>query len=143
MCSSDLGAHPGTTLDQWVFSLDESTHANWSTQFALDTVVASDPGGTGVAVDALGNVYLAGTTKHAILAAQEPMAAGRNGYLLKFDRMGARQWAHYFCGAPVDDAPAVSVDVFGVAVTGSTHDCPDAPEASGGLVDAFVVSYAP
>ncbi len=136
------GTHPGATIDQWVFTVDDSTMAHWQTQFPIGDIASGSPGGSGVAVDALGRVYLVGSTTKPIAGAQEDWYDSRNGYVVEFSSTGLRQWVHHLGVGSTADVPSAAADDSGVVavgtVTGSFLDLDGAPA---GNTDAFVISY--
>ncbi|HEX8532242.1 MAG TPA: SBBP repeat-containing protein, partial [Cytophagales bacterium] len=80
----------------------------------------------GLAVDADGNVYLAGTTwsQDNIAAGGHQSAGGGtfDAFLVKFDASGQRQWATFYGGAYGDAGNAVSTDASGnVYLAGETY----------------------
>jgi hypothetical protein len=104
--------------------------------------------GQGIAADAAGNVWVAGTTTSSNLpveAALQPTHGGRtDGFVGKLDATGAVVYLTYLGGTGDDPAFAVAADAAGnVYVTGST-DSTDFPTAFplqpllGGGDDAFV-----
>jgi hypothetical protein len=85
----------------------------------------------GVAVDAVGNAYVAGTTRasdfptvNALQPFPHPDGSGvvRDGFVAKFDPDGVLLWATYLGGDSGDEAHDIAVDAAGaVYVVGSTH----------------------
>lgn len=88
---------------------------------------ASYNGGSGIATDASGNVYLCGRTSPSTgLAAsgyQNTYGGGNyDAFLVKFNSSGSRVWATYFGGAGIDEASQCAVDPFGdVYIAGDTR----------------------
>jgi hypothetical protein len=84
-----------------------------------------------VACDAAGNVYMAGSTDSlnniaTVSSHQSSLSGGQDGYLVKFNTLGQRQWATYYGGNANDD-------VFGIAVdpSGSTYIAGQTKSTSG------------
>lgn len=79
-------------------------------------------------IDALGNIYIGGSTKStaniAIGSAHQAIYGGGayDGFLAKFDAAGSRLWGTYYGGAGIDEINAVACDVLGnVYITGNTN----------------------
>src|SRR5579863_2556057 len=90
----------------------------------------------GLAADAQGNIYLAGTTQspnfHLKAAVQNHFAGGSDVFVTKLDAAGNIVYSTYFGGSGVDVATAMTVDAQGnVYVTGITAstDFPTTPGA--------------
>lgn len=108
----------------------------------------------GIAVDANGNAYVAGTTSSndfpvtpgAYDEALGGSAGSYDGFVTKLSPDGVKLYSTYLGGSEKDTVTAIAVDAQGeVCVTGST-DSPDLPvanafqeEFAGGKSDAFVV----
>lgn len=79
-----------------------------------------------VACDPSGNVFVSGTTDSdngiAFNALHQGFRAGsKDGFLMKFDPAGVRQWGNYVGGSDGDEARDVATDAAGEAyITGST-----------------------
>ncbi len=108
--------------------------------------------GSSVSVDAVGNIYLAGSTQSTLgMAAgghQNTYGGGtRDAYHVKFNTNGLRQWATYYGGNNVDEGTSVANDGSGnVYLTGRTQST--AGIAAGGYQntggntdDAFLVKF--
>jgi len=82
--------------------------------------------GYDVAVDASGNVYLAGYTSSANAistpGSHQPVIGGsQDAFLVKFDNAGVRQWATYYGGPGNEEGRSVAVDASGdVYLAGQT-----------------------
>lgn len=107
-----------------------------------------------VAVDASGNVYIAGTTSStsgiaSLGAFQNNYGGGAtDAYLVKFDANGNRLWATYYGGSQDDRGFAVKVDASGnIYLSGSTNSAAGIAfggfqnSFNGGLSDAFLVKF--
>lgn len=147
--------HGGNTYDAFLTKFDGNGSLLWSTYY----------GGTGndycyfVNTDTQNNIYISGETNTgasgiiATAGAHQPNLAGAyDGYIVKFNAAGIRQWGTYYGGAGNEHMNACSADVSGnVYGTGST----DAAAAigviatagahqtafGGGNDDAFIVKF--
>ena len=97
----------------------------------------------GIAVDALGNIYVTGTTASVDLPtsarAQQPAAAGgEDVFVTKLSPTGALLYSTYFGTACGDQAGGIAVDGAGNAyVTGRFRDVCPLPERAGVFVAKF------
>jgi hypothetical protein len=150
------GAHQtiygGGSCDAFLVKFNSSGVMQWGTYY----------GGAGVdigyscATDATGNVYLAGDTQQEFLPASSGMttigahqsAYGggySDGFLVKFDSNGLRQWGTYYGGSLLDVSFSCATDASGnVYMSGNTQS--SAGIATSGahqttLNDAFLVSF--
>lgn len=118
-----------TTADRVCASL------TWSSQFGSSVTdeVRS------VAIDASGNVYVAGTTVGTLPG--ETTAGGQDAFVRKYSAAGVEQWTVQFGTTAVDVAEAVGFDASGnVYVAGSTAGT-FAGQSNAGSQDAFVRKY--
>ena len=117
-----------------------------------------DEGGTGITVDAIGNVYVTGYTASIFPTAfpanvgnvyQPNLSGGIDAFVVKFDPAWAMQYSTYFGGSKDDKAAAIAVDTTGaIYITGSTASTNlNTPWAFGktlgGGGDAFVAKFDP
>jgi hypothetical protein len=95
----------------------------WATYYG-GNIAANDKGiifttGESCAVDGVGNVYLAGSTTSynsiASIGHQNNIGGMVDGYLVKFNAAGVRQWATYYGGAVLDYGASCATDNFGNA----------------------------
>ena len=103
--------------------------------------------------DASSNVYLAGyTSSNSSLIAtsgthQTTLAGDDDGYLVKFDRAGTRQWATYYGGTGYDEVTGGAADASSnVYITGRSGSSTMATVGShqdtyGGSTDAYLVKF--
>jgi hypothetical protein len=98
-----------------------------------------DEEGDGIAVDASGNVYVAGYTEGGL---DGNISAGlADVFLVKYNSVGVKQWTRQLGTALNDYGEAVAVDASGnVYVAGSTEGGLDG-NISAGLADIFLVKY--
>ncbi len=94
---------------------------------------------SGVAMDASGNIYVAGTTRGALQGFSN--AGNEDSFLVKFSSSGSLQWVRQW-GTPVGDwATSVVVDGNGhVLVAGYTHGGMDG-HVNAGATDVFLVKH--
>lgn len=105
----------------------------------------------GVKVDAAGNIYMCGYTSSTgniatVGSQQSSLAAGSDGFIVKFNSAGVRQWATYYGGSSDDLLYAVSCDTSGnVYAAGRTMSSSGIASLTAhqttmfGLSDAFLV----
>lgn len=104
------------------------------------------------AVDNVGNVYLAGETESvnsiAFAGHQSTLGGDIDGFLVKFNSDGVRQWGTYYGGSAEDRAYSCSADTAGnVYLTGITYSASGIATTEGfqntlqGTADAFLVKF--
>jgi hypothetical protein len=112
-----------------------SAEGPWVRQFGTRTADEAEA----VAVDAVGNAYVAGWTSGA-LSGQEP-AGMLDAFVSSYDPSGTERWTRQFGSAESDLAHGVAVDGAGnVYVVGETRGTLPGQRSAGGR-DAFVRSY--
>src|SRR5690606_10516880 len=88
--------------DAYLVKFDNSGLRLWATYYGG----ASEDWGQSCAVDAFGNIYLAGVTESnsgiASAGHQNTLAGVYDAYLAKFDNAGVRLWATYYGGSLLD-----------------------------------------
>jgi len=120
----------------------------WATYYGGD----NEDKGKSCAVDAMGNVYIAGETYSANLASlsahQTALAGYNDAFLVKFDSDGNRIWATYYGGGYYDEGYSCAVDASGNVylagyawsdsgiATAGAHQ-----QSIGGGTDAFLVKF--
>ncbi len=144
----------GGDYDAFLVKVNSDGVEKWATYFGG----SGDEFGWGVATDASGNVYMVGQTTSAggIATAgsyQDTISVGvsnaPDAFLVKFDSLGARQWATYYGGGDRDFGFGVATDLSGnVFITGNTAslDLPASAGAyqsgnAGGTYDAFLAKF--
>ncbi|MCH7548513.1 MAG: SBBP repeat-containing protein [Candidatus Krumholzibacteriota bacterium] len=144
--SVDFGGGPLASAgseDIFVAKYDASGVHQWSQGFA----VASAGRGHGVAVDASGNVAVAGRFAGTVdFGGGNLVSAGfEDIFVAKYDASGVHQWSQRFGGTGRDVGWAVAVDAPGnVVVTGrflGTVDFGGGNLVSAGASDIFVAKY--
>ena len=123
--------------DAFVRKYDASGVELWTRQFGSPEADRA----LGVAVDAEGNVYVAGTTYGALPG--QAGAGPNDAFLRKYGAAGDEVWTRQFGSRESDSASGVAVDGEGnVYVAGWTGGVlPD--QVSAGMEDAFLRKYAP
>ncbi len=143
--------------DGFIWKFNQMGVRQWATYYggSLDEMNAD------CAVDASGNLYVCGSTASADFPTQflagaynQPALGGpRDGFVLKFNAAGVRQWATLYGGKSSDYTHAIATDLAGkVFVCGSTtsNDLPVFNPGGGayfdntlgGTRDAFVLRFA-
>jgi hypothetical protein len=139
----------GGTNDAFAAKLDNNGNRLWNTFVGGSGADV----GNGIAVDNLGNVYVAGTSTGAWGTPTNPFAGGTNdAFAVKLDSSGARLWNTFLgsatpMGAGSDQGLGIAVDATGnnVYVTGlslSTWGTPVHPHSGLGTLDAFAARLA-
>lgn len=122
-------------LDILVCKLNTALTYNWCQQVGggfRDTMVAT--GGTGIAFDGHGNVFIAGNT-NAFIAPNKPLGGGADGIVAKLDANGNILWVKQYGTSSVDVAVSVGVDTYAdiVYLAGNTAGgVPDDYQRGGG-----------
>lgn len=144
LAGSTLGVLPGTGNssaggeDLILLKYDSSGVLLWSRQFVS---VGSDVA-RGVAVDAGGNVYLAGSTFGTLPGVGNSNAGGEDLFLVKYDGTGALLWTRQLGSVGADRAFAVAVGSSGeIFVAGSTLGALPGNSNVGGS-DHFLIAFA-
>jgi len=134
------GALPGQVSSGWgdafVRKYDGSGDEIWTRQFG-----SSDGDYTkGMAVDTLGNVYVAGYTGGTFPG--QTSSGNIDAFIRKYDGAGNEIWTRQFGSSWEDHAEGVAVDASGsVYVAGLTYGALPGQVSSGGSYDAFVRKY--
>jgi hypothetical protein len=123
---STAGAHQVTYAggfgDGFLVKFNTSGVRQWGTYYGTNS--GTDPA-RACAVDATGNVFIAGTTGGGNMATvgahQTVVGGGSDGYLVKFNTSGVRQWATFYGGTGNDAFNYCTTDAAGnVFACGST-----------------------
>ncbi len=138
--------------DVLVAQFDADGQRRWTTYYGG----AADDLGQGLAFDALGQVFIGGTTASVagVATPDAPQAVYAGGstdaFVARFGADGILQWATYIGGPDDEFANALAADALGnVYIAGWTGSAtgiatPGAhQQVFAGLADAFVVRYAP
>lgn len=151
-----VGSHQptfGGNYDAYLAKFNSSGVRQWGTYYGG----TSDDRGFGMATDLAGNCYLTGSTASAggtVIATvgshQSVCATIYDGYLVKFNGNGARQWGSYYGGNNMDNGVACATDRFGdVYLIGGTQSNNGTSIATigshqdvyGGGGDAYLVKF--
>ncbi len=133
------GALPGQSSsgsdDAFVRKYDGSGNELWTKQFGTSTYDYAES----VAVDASGNVYVAGLTSGALPG--QTSSGGGDAFVRKYDGSGSEIWTKQFGTSTYDEAYDVAVDTFdNVYVVGQTYGALPG-QTSSGDGDAFLVKF--
>jgi hypothetical protein len=117
-----------TTSDAFVVKLDNAGSRLWGTYYGGTGTEDDDPvaiGYAGMATDGVGNIFITGSTTGNFPtttgAYQTTYGGGTDGFAVKFDTSGVRQWATYIGGSAKDIGAGIASNaVGGVLVTGFT-----------------------
>ena len=131
--------HPGQTNerlpDAFLSKYDPAGEVLWTRQFGP----TGRDGAESVAVDAAGNIYVAGNTS-GTLPGQIASGGSADGYLRKYDPSGEELWTRQFGTGQRVEAESVAVDGEGnIHVVGSTHP----GQTNEGFPDAFLRKFDP
>ncbi|MFH1227028.1 MAG: SBBP repeat-containing protein [Planctomycetota bacterium] len=118
--------------DFFLIKYDSSGVKQWTRQSGT----ALNDSARSVAVDTVGNIYVAGRTDGGLDG--NPYAGGGDFFLVKYDSSGVKQWTRQSETASYEEALAVAVDTAGnIYVTGYTSG----GNANAGETDLFIVKY--
>ncbi len=121
--------------DAFLQKYDAAGALQWTRQFGTTTI--DQP--YGVAVDASGNIYVAGTTDGALPG--QTLAGSGDVFVRRYDSAGAEAWTHQFGSAVSDNAYGVAVGAYGnLYVAGTTFGTLPGQTPGGGATDAFIVN---
>ncbi|MBK8947475.1 MAG: SBBP repeat-containing protein [Flavobacteriales bacterium] len=138
----------GSVVDGFLVKFDGSGNRLWGTYYGGE----SWDSGKSCAVDAVGNVFLAGYTASLNTVAsaghQNSIGGNNDAYLVKFNGAGIRQWSTYYGGPGDDIGYSCAVDLSGeVYLSGYTESSSAIASGGhqntfGGLRDAFLVKFS-
>jgi hypothetical protein len=125
------------STDVFLIKYDAAGDLQWSRQIGTYT---GEAGGT-VSADALGNVYLTGSTQGNLVGGPDAGLGRPDAFVSKFDSAGNLQWTQQLGTADRDVSVGVSADGFGnVYISGDTDGDLDGSN-SGTSRDAFVAKF--
>ncbi|MEO7082251.1 MAG: hypothetical protein ABIY71_12015, partial [Flavobacteriales bacterium] len=137
----------GGSYDACLVKFDASGARLWATYYGG----TADDGGTSCAVDASGDVYLAGFTKStagiATSGHQATIGGAQDAFLVKFNSAGVRQWGTYYGGATYEYGASCAVDGSNDVYLAGTTNSNSAISSGGhqntynGNYDAFLVKF--
>ncbi len=120
--------------DAFVAKYDADGNQVWLQEFGTPLRDTSN----GVALDAMGNVFVVGTTNGSFGA---PNLGGADVYLAKFDSDGNEIWIHQFGTDAADASGPIRVDEFGdVYLAGRTRGNLGGP-IGGSVDDVFLAKF--
>ena len=141
-----------TPTDAFVVKFDGSGGLAWATYYGG----SGDEDGESVAVDEMGNVYLAGITTSqdsTVIATPggfHPVSGGgQDVFLVKFDSTGHRLWGTYYGGTEDEYNVAIALNAFGnIYLSGQTTSTSDIATPgtykdtlTGNYYNAFLVKF--
>jgi hypothetical protein len=147
----------GGDRDAWIWKFSQAGQRLWATYYGG----SADEGNADCALDAAGNLYVGGTTTSSNLPLQvlggafnDGALGGQvDGFFVKFNSSGVRQWASYLGGTANESLNGITVDpagrLYACGFTNST-DYPLANPGGGAFFqpapastnDAFVTRFA-
>ena len=131
--SGNLGGPNAGSSDAFLGKYNTSGNVLWTRQLGTSGNDVSH----GVAVDELGNIYIAGDTSGSLGG---PNAGSSDAFLIKYDTSGNVLWTRQLGTSAPDWATAVALDSLGSAyIAGQTDGNLGGPNAGG--YDAFLVKY--
>jgi len=135
LTSGSLSGSSAGKEDAFVRKYDPKGNELWTRQFCT----AEANGALSLAVDAGGNILVAGLTSGSLSGAS---AGGLDAFVRKYDPKGNELWTRQFGTAEVDVATSLAVDAGGnILVAGGTFGSLFGDSA--GSVDAFVININP
>jgi hypothetical protein len=134
--------------DAFLVKFNSSGVRQWATYYGG----SGTESGHSCSTDQSGNVYLCGYTSSATniasLGFQNSIGGGADGFLVKFNSSGTRQWATYYGGSGADYGYSCSADqssnIYIGGYTGSTTSIASLGfqnSFGGGTQDAFLVKF--
>lgn len=141
-----------TTNDAFIAKFDSTGICQWATYYGG----SGNDYGYGVATDLNGNIIVVGstysTTTIATTGAHQTTFSGTGtseGFIVKFNSSGVRQWGTYYGGLADDECRAVAIDlnsnIFVTGITSSTINISTSgvfqTNFSYGIDDGFVVKF--
>ncbi len=149
------GAHQTTiqgsssNTDAYLVKFDSTGARQWGTYYGG----VGDEYGFACATDLAGNVFLAGQARSTTAiattgSAQSFYGGGWDGFLVKFNNNGVRQWGTYKGGGSIDEIHGLATDqhgyIFASGITSSTSQIAAGnvhQDTLGGNTDAFLGKY--
>lgn len=125
-----LGGPMQGICDAIVITLDRNGRYLWRRQFGTDTISSAE----GIAVDADGHVFVAGTTNGSLGGANMGLT---DAFVVKLDETGNELWASQFGTDYADSASGVVTDTDGNAYVVARMSDPDTH-----IPEVFLAKYA-
>lgn len=144
-----INSGSSASSDAFLAKFNSSGVFQWGTYYGG----TSDDEGHAVAVDGLGNVYLAGqsasstTTQVGSGGHQNTYSGSTDAFLVKFTASGVREWGSYYGGTSYDGARGLAVDALNnVYLAGHTASTSGVSSGgfqnnNGGGRDAFLIKF--
>jgi len=133
--NTNAGEATGHYEDIFLTKYDASGTKQWTKQIGT----GGDDGGSGVATDSLGNIYVTGYTWGDLDG--NTNSGGKDIFLIKYDASGTKQWTEQLGTGSNDEGIGIAIDNSdNIFVTGSTSGGLDGNTNSGGL-DIFLTKY--
>jgi Beta-propeller repeat len=132
------GGTPGfAPAKVYISKYDTTNKKVWATSYLLSQSSAA----TSVAIDASGNVYVAGITNAVLNADVNAPFTGGDVFFSKFSSAGKKLWDKTIASAGAEYARGIAVDPSGnVYITGQTDGTLPGQTSAGGI-DSFVAKY--
>ncbi|MGP8214947.1 MAG: SBBP repeat-containing protein, partial [Bacteroidia bacterium] len=143
----------GSYQDIYVIKLDSSGNVHWAKNFGA-TGGNPDAGGTSLATDAMGNVYVTGNYKGAIISFGVDTLTNMGGFdafVVRYDSAGNPQWAQNIGGSNDDGGQATAMDANGYLYVTGWFSSPNISIGSyilnnpgpgnGNYADLFIAKY--
>lgn len=149
---STVGSHqvtPGGAQDAFLAKFNSSGVLDWATYYGG----TGSENGRAVAVDGIGNVYLAGYTNSSTaistVGSHQAVYGGvTDAFLVKFNSSGVRQWGTYYGGSVVENGFSIDIDASNNIYLAGTTTSANAistigsfQTTNGGATDAFLVTF--
>ncbi len=139
----------GGGCDAFVVKFDTSGNRIWATYYGGPFADWSN----GLDIDGSGGVYMLGTTSSttgiSTSGSQQPAFGGSwDGFVVKFNSAGVRQWGTYLGGSAIDYPQTIACDALGHVYVGGTADSYTNISTAGSFMpthggghDDFMVQY--
>jgi len=140
----------GGSRDAFLVKFNNNGMRQWGTYYGGN----NQDHGVSITTDLLGNVYLAGgtssTTNISTSGSHQPIyGGGWDGFLVKFNTNGIRQWGTYYGGTVADGFSSIATDgldnvYLAGGTTGSTNNISTSGSYQpnfGGITDAILVKF--
>ena len=149
---ASVGAHQitlGDNSDAIIIKLDSNGNRLWATYYGgTNPVITIGDRATSVAVDLYNNIVVAGYTHSlnnisTIGCHQDTLGGGfDDGFVVKFNSAGVRQWGTYFGGSHEDEIRGVAVDASNNIVIGGFTGSPNNIATSGSFKSTTTTANA-
>jgi predicted SpoU family rRNA methylase len=140
----------GGNGDAFIAKFNSSGVRQWATYYGG----SADDYGEGILTDNIGNIIIVGETKSGTAIAtsgvyKSTISAGQDGYIVKFNASGVRQWATYYGGNSDEYIRDLTTDNSGnIIITGESASISGIATSGahqttygGGSYDAFITKF--